>query len=149
MNDEPLWWATRDGDLDCAEFFTRHYSYRKREGRTDPRCIGPGEKLLLRTRHCDAMFAWRVFIDDSRDERTGERQHGVCCAIFRNESHHQSSILIRQADAIADAVWPDRRHYTYVNREAIGSKNPGYCFQRAGWRKCGLTKGGLIVLERL
>lgn len=33
----------------------------------------------------------------------------------------KSSDLIRQADRIADAVWPDRRHYTYVSEEDVGS----------------------------
>jgi hypothetical protein len=89
----------------------------------------------------DAMFVWRRFIDASG-------QHGVNCAVFRNEGTARSSLLIRQADAIADHVWPGRRHYTYVRAEAVRSSNPGYCFLAAGWRKCGLTKGGLLILER-
>ena len=88
------------------------------------------------------MFVWRKFIDDSG-------QDGINCAVFRNESEHRSSTLIRQADAIADHVWPDRRHYTYVDPKAVRSSNPGFCFMAAGWRKCGMTKGGLIILERV
>lgn len=148
----PHWWVTRDGDLDCHELYVRHYSanvYRDGRRDVDKRFCGPGEKLVLRTADGRAMFVWRKFVDDCLDQRTGNRQEGVNCAVFRNEGEHLSSELIRQADAIADAVWTDRRHYTYVNRKKIRSANPGFCFQCAGWRRCGFTAGGLIVMERL
>lgn len=135
---------TKDSDLDCAELYERHYSrYRYADGRkrNNDQFVGPGEKVVLRTERGDAMFVWRKFIDDSG-------QQGVNCAVFRNESEHQSSTLIRQADAIADCLWPGSRHYTYVDPEKIRSTNPGFCFIAAGWRRCGRTKGGLIVLER-
>jgi hypothetical protein len=142
---EPLWWLTKDGDKDCLAFYEKHYSARQyRDGRTRSKFVGPGETLVLRTLRGDALFVWRKFIDDS-----GET--GVNCAVFRNESQHQSSELIRQADAIADfsECWPSERHYTYINAAKIRSTNPGFCFLQAGWRKCGRTKGGLIILERL
>lgn len=139
----PVWWLTKDGDLDCLELYERHYScYQYADGRVRKQFVGPGEKLVLRTKAADAMFVWRKFIDDSG-------QHGVNCAVFRNESGHRSSDLIRQADQIADVLWPDCRHYTYVRAEAIKSKNPGFCFIAAGWNRCGMTKGGLHVLERV
>ena len=139
----PLWWLTTDQDLDCLELYERHYScYRYRDGRRRSQFVGPGESIVLRTGDADAMFVWRRFIDDSG-------QQGVNCAVFRNESAHRSSELIRQADAIADHVWPSERHYTYVNSTAVRSRNPGYCFMAAGWRRCGRTKGGLIILERV
>jgi hypothetical protein len=87
------------------------------------------------------MWVWRKFIDASG-------QQGINCAVFRNESTHQSSLLVQQADQIADVVWPDSRHYTYVNGKAVRSRNPGFCFLRAGWKRCGHTKGGLLILER-
>jgi hypothetical protein len=77
------------------------------------------------------------------------KQEGVNCALFRNEGPHTSSDLIRQADAIADFAWPGERHYTYVNPSAVRSTNPGFCFLRAGWRRCGTTVGGLYIFERL
>ncbi len=138
-----LWWLTKDGDADCLELYERHYSSRRyADGRRRRLFVGPGEKLVLRTKDGDAMFVWRKF----RDMRAEE---GINCAVFRNESQHRSSELIRQADEIADCVWPDSRHYTYVNPQKVRSSNPGFCFLSAGWRKCGRTKGGLIVLERL
>ena len=139
---EPFWWLTKDGDKDCLELYERHYSaYRYADGRQRKLFVGPGEKVVLRTERGDACFVWRKFIDDSG-------QQGINCAVFRNESPHRSSHLIRQADAIADCLWPDSRHYTYVNPKEVRSSNPGFCFLMAGWRRCGLTKSGLIVLER-
>jgi len=138
----PLWWLTKDGDLDCLEVYERHYSCnRYADGRRRKLFIGPGEKVVLRTRDGDAVFAWRNFIDDSG-------QDGINCAVFRNESTHRSSELIRQADAIADCIWPHRRHYTFVDAKKVRSANPGFCFLAAGWRRCGRTKSGLLILER-
>jgi hypothetical protein len=144
------WWVTKDGDLDCLAMHARHYSrYHYADRRERRLFVGPGDKLVLRTERADAVFVWRKFTDDCIDQRTGRKQEGVNCAVFRNEGEHLSSSLVVAADAIADEVWTDRRHYTYVNSQAVASRNPGYCFIAAGWRRCGMTKGGLLILERL
>lgn len=139
----PDWWITKDADDYARELFDRHYSrIRYKDGRKPAKFIGPGQYILLRTWECDAIFAWRKFIDASG-------QQGVNCSIFRNESSIKSSDLIRQADAIADFCWPGERHYTYINAQKIKSTNPGFCFIKAGWRRCGKTKiNGLLILER-
>lgn len=138
----PHWYLTKDGDKSCLALYERHYSaYRYRDGRSRYQFVGPGEKVVLRTAEADAMFVWRNFIDDSG-------QDGINCAAFRNEGPIRSSELIRQADAIADFIWPDRRHYTFVDPQAVRSQNPGFCFIAAGWRRCGKTKRGLLILER-
>lgn len=138
----PVWWLTKDGDRDCLALYNRHYSrQRYADGRVPTLFIGPGEKVVLRTADGLACFAWRKFKDDSG-------QTGINCAVFRNETTHRSSELIRQADAIADCLWPHSRHYTYVNAKKVRSTNPGFCFIAAGWRRCGVTKSGLLILER-
>ena len=138
-----LWWLTKDGDLDCLELYERHYScYQYADGRARKQFVGPGEKVVLRTKDANALFVWRKFIDDSG-------QQGINCAVFRNESEHRSSELIQQADQIADCLWPNSRHYTYVDPEEVKSTNPGFCFIVAGWKRCGMTKSGLHILERL
>lgn len=145
----PLWWLTKDGDEYCLEMYRRHYSHREyKDGRRNDKnnsarwlFVGPGEKVVLRTWEGDAFFVWRRFKDDSG-------QQGVNCAVFRNESRYRASDLIRQADAVADCLWPSERHYTYVDAAKVKSANPGYCFRCAGWRRCGMTKGGLLVLEK-
>lgn len=140
--EKPFWYLTKDGDKSCLAIYERHYSaYRYRDGRQRKLFCGPGEKIVLRTCDASALFVWRRFID-------GSGQQGVNCAVFRNESDVRSSDLIRQADAIADHVWPGARHYTYVNPQKVRSANPGFCFVAAGWRKVGTTRGGLLILSR-
>ena len=139
---EPIWWLTKDGDRSLIALYERHYScHHYKDGRKRAQFVGPGESIVLRTERADAAFVWRRFIDDSG-------QQGVNCAFFRNQGPYKASELIRQADAIADHVWPGERHYTYVDPEAVRGTLPGYCFLRAGWRRCGITQGGLTVLER-
>lgn len=146
-----LWWLTKDGDKSCLALYERHYSaYRYADGRKRTQFVGPGYSIVLRTARADALFVWRDYIDD-----TIPKQEGVECAVFRNESAVLSSDLIRQADAIADHCWPGRRHYTKVHPTKVRRRHPkwggkpGTCFIKAGWHRCGVTKGGLLLLERL
>jgi len=138
-----LWQVSRDGDPRGLALYQRHYSARRyADGRPRRLFVGPGEKLVLITPEADALLVWRKF-----RSRSGER--GVNCAAFRNEGTGKSSALIREAVRIAWERWPGERLYTYVNPAKIESPNPGYCFKRAGWRSCGKTRSGLLVLEAL
>lgn len=152
--DAGLWSLTHDGDERAFALAARHYSFhhytdrrREREGYRNRRLfVGPGEKLVLLTRDCLALFVWRKFI-------SGDGQEGVNCALFRNEGAYcgqvQSSRLILLAEAWAWSRWPGERLYTYVDARRVRSSNPGYCFLQAGWRRCGVTKvRGLIILEK-
>lgn len=136
------WILAQDGEPELLTLYEKHYSCKVyADGRTRKLFCGPGEKVVLTTPTRDALFVWRNFIDDSG-------QQGINCAVFRNESPVLASDLIREADAIADFVWPGERHYTFVRAEAVKSRNPGWCFICAGWNRCGYTKSGLLVLER-
>ena len=137
------WIPVLDGNDSARHLIDRHYSrYRYADGRKPKLFVGPGEKMVLSTPCAMALFIWRKFI-------SGDGQEGVNCAVFRNETDMRSSDLIMEADALADARWPGQRHYTYVVSGKIRSTNPGYCFQKAGWRKCGITKWNkLVILER-
>lgn len=150
MTEPPHWWLTKDGDALALRLYERHYSrYKYADGRKQKQFAGPGQTIILRTWAGDALFVWRKYIDDCKDERTNDRQAGINCAVYRNESTRRSSDLLRQADAIADFCWPGERHYTYVNPAKLPrASNPGYCFLVAGWTRCGRTKSGLIILER-
>lgn len=148
MSEQPFligtgpWVPVRDGNATASSLYDRHYS-RNPASRGDPRCAGPGEKMVLLTPCARALFVWRKFI--SKD-----RQDGVNCAIFRNEGAGRSSDLIRAAMALAWLRWPGARFYTYVNPRRVRSTNPGCCFKAAGWRVCGITKTRrLLVLEAL
>jgi hypothetical protein len=138
----PHWYLTKDGDRTVLALYERHYSaHQYADGRVRNLFAGPGEKIVLRTRAGDAGFVWRNFVCDRGEP-------GINCAFFRNESAVLSSELVRQADAIADAVWSCGRHYTYVDQEKVRSRNPGYCFVVAGWKRCGMTASGKLVFER-
>ncbi len=49
----------------------------------------------------------------------------------------------------ADHCWPGERHYTKVDPAAVRSTNPGFCFIAAGWKRCGTTKNGKLILEKV
>jgi hypothetical protein len=136
------WLTVRDGDCRARAIFDRHYSRRHyADGRKPKLFVGPGEKMVLLTEQADALFIWRKFISDAG-------QIGVNCAVFRNESTYLSSELIQEACDLAGLRWPGERLYTYVNGTKIRSANPGCCFIKAGWRKCGRSKHGLFILEK-
>ncbi len=138
-----LWTEVYDGNGTAFQLFRRHYSFNrsKRIPDTETRIAGPGEKMLLLTADATALFVWRKLM--SKDN-----QQGVNCAVFRNESRHLASDLILEAMRLGWERWPGTRFYTYVNPRKVRSTNPGYCFLRAGWSRCGVTKTRkLLVLE--
>jgi hypothetical protein len=147
---EGYWVQIKDGNTLFSQLYIRHYScYQYSDKRRQQYgyrnrflVLGPGEKQALLSVDGNAAFGWRKFIDKSG-------QQGVNCAFFRNESTVKSSFLILEAEKFAWRRWPRERLYTYVNPAAIKSSNPGYCFQKAGWVKCGFTGGGLLILEKL
>lgn len=144
------WYPILDGDPRGFDLMKRHYSFHPyTDGRRqDPsyrnryKFVGPGERIVLLTVDCSALFVWKKFIDASG-------QKGINCAVFRNESNILSSTLILEAEQLAWTRWPnEQRLYTYVSPKRIRSINPGCCFKKAGWRVCGKTKNGLVILEK-
>jgi hypothetical protein len=142
------WMEMRDGDPSCRAIFDRHYSrYVYADGRKPKLILGPGEKMVLMRADGAALFGWRKFISDS-----GET--GVNCAIFRNEGDERSSDLILEAEQMARARWPSERFYTYVDPRKVkptmvrGLPVFGFCFMKAGWKFCGVTKSGKFILEK-
>jgi hypothetical protein len=110
--------------------------------------VGPGEKEVLVTPDAGALFVWRKFKDDAVPP-----QKGVNCAVFRREWGALSSTLIRAAEKIAWERWPNERLYTYVNANKANKvrrkRDYGRCFLRAGWRRDGMTKTGLLIFHKL
>ena len=150
MFPDMLWLPAKDADPRAFAIMQRHYTYnphndRRRADWTNGarrQFVGPGEKMVLLTADCRALFVWRRFIDDSG-------QQGVNCAVFRNEGDELSSRLILEAEQLAWQRWPGERLYTYVDPRKVASANPGYCFLKAGWRRCGYTKRHkLLILEK-
>lgn len=141
------WYATTQCDPRVVDLYSRHYSAAKNgKSRADwlsAGVVGPGEKMILLTSDSRALFVWRKVMY----RRDG--QHGVECAVFRNEAPelYLSSALIREAVVLALRRWPHQRLFTYVNPRKIRGTNPGFCFKAAGWRVAGRSLTGLIVLE--
>ena len=142
------WIGVHDGDQRALAIFKRHYSYRRRTGgqaRGNPTFVGQGEKMVLLTIDCKALFTWQR---STIARNSG--QHGVNCTVFRNEGPVRSSDLILEAEALAWQRWPGQRLFTYVCPAKVKSVNPGYCFKMAGWKQCGRNADGrLIILEKL
>lgn len=148
-----IWVPILDGDPLAAEIYQQHYASERSRARREARgtllTLGPGQKLLLATPSRRAHFAWRIFIDDSKQE-------GVNCAWFANHGVAKSSVLIRAADVMADQKWPGMRHYTYVDPDKVGGNPPGNSFLHAGWRyaldengeRLTTKKRKLFILER-
>lgn len=134
------WTQSLDGDPTAFAMFRRHYSARTKRPKIR-QFVGPGEKMVLVGWFCPALFVWR------KEKYRMDGESGVCCSVFRNESPHRSSDMIIEAMSLTWERWPNERLYTHVNAAKVKSVNPGCCFKKAGWRRCGTTKRGLLVLE--
>lgn len=140
------WLSVKDGDPRALALYRKHYSSSKGQVNSSAqmRFAGQGEHKVLLTEASDALFVWRL------QQHRLDDQRGVECSVFRNESQILSSELIREADEIAWRRWPNRRLFTFVDRLAVRSSNPGMCFIKAGWRRCGVSADGkLLVLEHV
>ncbi len=97
-----IWNIVKDGDPRVSAIYKRHYScYQYADNRRSNLSnrnrhlvMGPGEKLVLLSVKCDAIFGWRKFVDNSG-------QQGVNCAFFRNEGETLSSQMILAAEKLA------------------------------------------------
>lgn len=126
-------------DPEMAMLADRHYS-RQSKGSRQFTC--PARKLILRDAGATVLFAWTW----QKYRRDG--QQGYNCSIFRNESNRLSSDIILEAEHFAVEKWGVGRAFTMIDPQKIASKNPGYCFKRAGWKLCGRTKNGKLILEK-
>ena len=141
------WLAVSRADPRAYGLYREHYSAAKgarwrRRGNTN--VTSAGETMVLLSQCGRALFVWLRCDPTMRLDG----QLGVNCAVFRNTGAGLSSDLIREADDLARQRWPGERHFTYVDDTQIRSSNPGYCFLKAGWTKCGRSKKrGLSILE--
>jgi hypothetical protein len=144
------WRKVEQDHRGAAALADRHYS-RRESSVGSPRCLPPGQQILLVNAECSAVFGWW-----RPHPRTGIRPaHGLdgwTCSIFRNEGRELSSALILDAERWLDGyscgpaglltwVWPGR----------LRSSNPGWCFQCAGWRRTDrrTVDGEKLLLSKL
>ena len=128
-------------DDECRQLADRHYSRRTPGAR---QFAYAGRKLVLRDPAGLVVFVWMWPYPEMRMDG----QDGYNCSIFRNESGRRSSEIILEAEEMAFDKWGAGRVFTYVDPRKIRSTNPGYCFLRAGWRREGLSKSGLVLLAK-
>lgn len=147
--DAGVWQVRNRHDRAAIALANRHYS---REVPNHRQVGGPCFLLVLVTpceraawitqRHSERTRAARVLAD-------GYPAGTYRCALFRNEGAGLSSSLILSAMELTERMWgrADQGWQTYVDTAKIASRNPGYCFKRAGWRPDGWrgTKLSLIA----
>lgn len=121
------WEVVRRSDAVVAGLADRHYP---RRARGCGRVGGPHELIVLRS--LDDTAGWITAYTQHPDDRLDVWR----CTMFRNEGAALSSVLIREAMAVTIALWgtpPPDGWCTYVDTAKVASRNPGYCFKRAGW----------------
>jgi hypothetical protein len=124
------------GDYETALLSDRHYS-RQKIG--SPQFMPPGRTMVLRNSEGTVVFGW--LWQDGRDDR----QRGINCSIFRNESEKLSSHVILEAERAVVDEWGGQRLFTYIDPAKLHTVKrrgremcpwpPGRCFQSAGWKR--------------
>lgn len=141
------WHISHRFDADVRPLADRHYNRRKVGS---PQFAPPGRCLVLKTAALDAFWitSW-PFAEFVRHAWPG----AWVCSAFRNEGPSLSSELIREAVAATMAAYGPAPHLgmvTFVDTKKTRHKrDPGRCYLRAGFKRCGMTKGGLVALQML
>ena len=145
---EPMnWTMSHRFDPRAVPLADRHYSRRKVGS---PQFVPPGRCLVLLSKDADALWvsSW-PFAEYVRHAWAG----ALVCSLFRNEGPILSSQLIREAVAATRWYWPELPELgmiTFVDAGKVRHKrDPGRCYLRAGFRRVGETKGGLVALQML
>ena len=140
-----IWALSHQYDPTARVLADRHYS-RQKVG--DPQFSPPGKKLVLVTPKGDAVWITlaQKFIDHAWKDSWNN-------CLFRNESSHLSSTMIREA--VAASLWyfgepPSQGLITFIDCKKIKRKrDPGRCYLRAGFEAAGWTQSGKLVLQLL
>lgn len=144
-----MYWHLSDrADPPAARLADRHYN---RQHPGSPQFVPPGRCLVLLAESGQAVWvtSW-PFAEYVKHEWAGAWVN----SLFRNEARHLhlSSDLIRQAVAATRAVWgdpPALGMVTFVDAGKVRSTHPGYCYKMAGFKPCGMTRGGLLAFQLL
>jgi hypothetical protein len=125
------WMVTTRSDAAVRALRDRHYSTKYPGGRT----VGPpGRVVVLRTE--DGLAGWVTHYP--APELALDGLDVFRCSLFRNEGPTLSSTLVLEAMAISEElleVRPTDGWATYIEPAKLASRNPGYCFLRAGWSR--------------
>lgn len=142
------WNLTTKFDLAGAALADRHYT---RQSVGSDQFMPSGRTVVLLTAERDALWgtSWQVS-GDGILYAVHDWPEAWNCSIFRNESPHLSSELIREAVAATRYLWgdPPRQGFvTFVDPEKTRRKrDPGRCFRKAGFEPVGQTASGKVAL---
>ena len=141
-----MWVRATRADQECRVLADRHYNRQKIGA---PQFTPPGRVIVLKTPCARAVWAtsW-PFAQYVKHAWAGAWVN----SLFRNEGAGLSSELIRSAVIYTAHQWdpPPLGLVTFVDASKIANKrNPGYCYQMAGFEHVGETKGGLLAFQLL
>lgn len=141
------WALSHRFDRAAVALADRHYN---RRAVGSPQFVPPGRCVVLLSSCGRAVWttSW-PFAEYVRHDWPGAWIN----SLFRNEGAGLSSELIREAVAATRWLWPDvppLGMLTFVDANRVRRKrDPGRCYLRAGFRRVGTTKGGLVALQLL
>ena len=139
------WQRSFRADPVARRIADRHYN---RQSVGSAQFVPPGACVVLRTLEGDAVWvtSWPI-AEYVQHEWAGAWVN----SLFRNESEHRSSELIREAIAATLVVWPEPPELgvvTFVDSSKVRRKrDPGRCYRKAGFQLVGTTKGGLLAWQ--
>lgn len=145
------WHRSDRADPRALPLADRHYN---RRAVGAPQFVPPGRCVVLLTADADAVWvtSW-PFAEYTKHAWAGAWVN----SLFRNESAHLSSELIREAVAATRQVFAGPPHFaepppegmvTFVDADQVRRKrDPGRCYVRAGFVRVGFTQGGLVALH--
>ena len=145
------WWISHRADQVTRRIADRHYNRQKIGSR---QFVPPGRCMVLKGPDMlDPTAFWVTswpFAEYVKHNWGG----AWICSAFRNEGSELSSELILDAVAATRWKWPEVPELgmiTFVDERKIKSRNPGYCYLRAGFTKLKerTKKDRLVVLQML
>jgi hypothetical protein len=140
------WWISYRTDPEARVIADRHYN-RQKPGTKG--FVPPGRCLVLKI---PGEAFWVTSYPFAQYVKHAWAGSWVCSA-FRNEGTRLSSELILHALACtrwAARTWENwdepEGMVTFVNTKKVNSRNPGFCYKKAGFKNVGFTKAGLVAL---
>jgi hypothetical protein len=141
------WSLSHRADPFARKIADRHYN-RQKIG--TPQFVPPGRCMVLTADTDQGRALWVTswpFAEYVKHQWPG----AWICSAFRNESELKSSKLIKSAVAATLHYFgkaPELGMITFVDTSKTRPKaDPGHCYIIAGFRPCGMTKGGLVALQ--
>lgn len=149
-----IWEISNRCDPRARALADRHYN---REHIGAANFVPPGRCVVLYAENESGRAFWVTSYPFA--EYTHHAWGGAwVCSAFRNEGAGRSSDMIREAVAATRYIFgnpPPLGMITFVNRDKVkptmchGKATFGRCYELAGFRVCGETKGGLLALQLL